>query len=33
MEQLLRKEGIKIVNDTVQNFKEKFWNPMDELGL
>jgi methylated-DNA-protein-cysteine methyltransferase-like protein len=33
MEQLLKKEGIKIVNDTVQNFKEKFWNPMGKLRL
>ncbi|HEY0297949.1 MAG TPA: MGMT family protein [Arachidicoccus sp.] len=31
MEQLLKKEGIEIVNDTVQNFKEKFWNPSEEL--
>ena len=33
MEQLLKKEGIKIVNNTVQNFEEKFWNPAEMLGL
>ena len=32
MEQLLKKEGVKIVNDTVQNFQEKCWNPAEALS-
>ncbi len=31
MEQLLQAEGIAVVNDKVQNFKEVFWDPMKEL--
>lgn len=31
MQELLEKEGLKIENDTVQNFKNVFWNPADEL--
>jgi methylated-DNA-protein-cysteine methyltransferase-like protein len=31
MEKLLKKEGIKIKNDTVVNFKELFWDPAKEL--
>ncbi len=31
MQELLEKEGIKIKNDQVQNFKEKFWDPATEL--
>jgi len=27
MEELLKKEGIEIINDTIVNFKEKFWDP------
>lgn len=33
MEQLLKKEGIKIQDDTIVNFKEIFWDPTIELGL
>jgi methylated-DNA-protein-cysteine methyltransferase related protein len=31
MEQMLKKEGIKVKNDTVVNFKELFWDPGTEL--
>jgi methylated-DNA-protein-cysteine methyltransferase related protein len=31
MQELLEKEGIKIVKDTVKDFEEKFWNPLKEL--
>ena len=31
MEKLLRKDGIKVVDDQVQNFKEVFWDPNTEL--
>lgn len=31
MRQLLEDEGIKIKNETVQNFKGVFWNPSQEL--
>ncbi|MBN2681201.1 MAG: MGMT family protein [Bacteroidales bacterium] len=27
MQQLLESEGIKVINDTVVNFKERFWKP------
>ena len=27
MEQLLKKEGVDVKDDTVVNFKEKFWDP------
>lgn len=33
MEKLLKKEGIKVKNDTVVNFKELFWDPVEELGF
>ncbi len=33
MQELLEKEGVKIVNDKVANFKEKYWDPMHELQL
>ncbi len=33
MENLLRKEGIKVRNDTVVNFKKLFWDPVKELGF
>jgi methylated-DNA-protein-cysteine methyltransferase-like protein len=33
MEQLLKKEGIKVKNDQVQDFKNVFWDPMEELGF
>lgn len=31
MEQLLRKEGIKVIDDQVQDFARIFWNPALEL--
>lgn len=33
MKKLLEKEGVKVKSDQVVNFKEKFWDPMVELGL
>jgi methylated-DNA-protein-cysteine methyltransferase-like protein len=33
MEKLLRKEGIKVVNDTVVDFKKLFWDPVKEWRL
>ena len=33
MEKLLKKEGIKVTNDTVVDFKKLFWNPVEELGF
>ena len=32
MEQLLENEGINIDDDKVVNFREKFWDPLTELG-
>jgi methylated-DNA-protein-cysteine methyltransferase-like protein len=31
MEKLLKKEGISVKNDTIVNFKEKFWDPSEEF--
>ena len=31
MQQLLENEGVEIVDDTVQNFKELWWKPAEEL--
>lgn len=33
MEKLLKKEGIKIKNDQVVDFKKLFWDPVEELGF
>jgi methylated-DNA-protein-cysteine methyltransferase related protein len=33
MEELLKKEKIKVVNDTVQNFQNVFWDPAKELSF
>ena len=33
MEKLLKKEGIKVKDDTVVDFKKLFWNPAEELGF
>lgn len=33
MQELLEKEGIKVVDDQVQDFSKKFWDPATELGL
>lgn len=32
MQQLLESEGVTVINDQVQNFKELHWDPMKELG-
>ncbi len=32
MEALLKKEGIKVKNDQVVDFKKLFWDPVKELG-
>ncbi len=31
MQQLLEKEGVKVVKDKIVNFTEKYWNPTAEL--
>jgi len=31
MEELLRADGIKVIDDQVQNFNEVFWDPLQEL--
>ncbi len=33
MEKLLKKEGIKVKNDQVVDFKKLYWNPVEELGF
>lgn len=33
MEELLKKEGILVKDDLIQNFQEIFWDPSIELGL
>ncbi|MGC4233574.1 MAG: MGMT family protein [Niabella sp.] len=33
MEELLAKEGVKVKNDKVVDFKKLFWNPVEELGV
>ena len=33
MEKLLKKEGIKVKNDTVVDFEKLFWDPVKELGF
>ena len=33
MEKLLRKEGVKVKNDQVVDFKKLFWDPVEELGF
>jgi methylated-DNA-protein-cysteine methyltransferase-like protein len=33
MEDLLAKENIKVVNDTIMDFDKKFWDPAVELSL
>lgn len=33
MEELLKKEGVKVKKDEVVDFKKKFWDPAVELGL
>lgn len=33
MQELLEKEGVKVVDDQVVDFQKKFWDPVTELGL
>lgn len=33
MQELLEKEGVKVVDDKVQEFEKKFWDPGVELGV
>ncbi len=33
MQELLEKEGVKVVDDQIQDFQELFWNPVVELKL
>ncbi len=33
MKELLEKEGVKVKNDKVVNFKELFWDPLSEPGF
>ena len=33
MQELLEKEGIKVKDDAVQDFKKLFWDPSIELGI
>jgi methylated-DNA-protein-cysteine methyltransferase-like protein len=31
MQELLEREGVVVINDKIQNFKEHFWDPITEL--
>lgn len=33
MQELLEKEGVNVIDDQVQDFTKKFWDPAKELGL
>ena len=33
MQEMLEEEGIEVVKDQVQNYKELYWDPMRELQL
>jgi methylated-DNA-protein-cysteine methyltransferase-like protein len=33
MEKLLKKEGIRVKDDTIQDFQKYFWDPATELAL
>ncbi len=33
MEELLKKDGVTVKNDTVVDFKQRFWDPITELSL
>lgn len=33
MEEMLKKDGITVKNDTIVDFKKRFWDPVEELGL
>ncbi|HTM93710.1 MAG TPA: MGMT family protein [Flavisolibacter sp.] len=33
MQELLEKEGVKVVDDKVVDFEKRFWDPVKELGI
>lgn len=33
MQELLGKEGVKVLDDKVEDFEKKFWDPVKELGF
>lgn len=33
MQELLQKDGIDVKEDTIVDFKKRFWNPVEELAL
>ena len=33
MQELLEKEGVKVIDDQVQDFEKRFWDPAKELGI
>jgi methylated-DNA-protein-cysteine methyltransferase-like protein len=33
MEELLKKDGVAVKNDTVVDFKKRFWDPLEALAL
>lgn len=33
MEELLKKEGVEVINDQIQNFEQHFWDPGKEIAL
>jgi methylated-DNA-protein-cysteine methyltransferase-like protein len=33
MQELLEKEGVIVVEDQIQNFKDLVWDPMEELSF
>ncbi len=33
MEELLKKEGIRVKKDQIIDFKKHFWDPVEELGI
>jgi methylated-DNA-protein-cysteine methyltransferase-like protein len=33
MEELLKKDGVPVKNDTVEDFKKRYWDPIIELSL
>jgi len=33
MQELLEKEGVEVKDDQVQDFENRFWDPLKELGL
>jgi methylated-DNA-protein-cysteine methyltransferase-like protein len=33
MEELLKKDGVLVIDNTVQDFKKRFWDPLTELSL